>query len=62
VIRLSGIATPEGDAYPVISSVCIVDSRQWESAVPGPPVFSTGTLEPVRPKIELYSRTALAPT
>ncbi len=62
MIRLSGIATPEGDAYPVISSVCIVDSRQCESRVPGPPVFSTGTLVPVTPKIALYSLTAFAPT
>ena len=40
VILLIGLTGPL--MKPVISSVPKVDSRQWASAVPGPPVASTG--------------------
>ena len=45
--------------HPVINSVVKVLSRQWLSAVPGPPVFSTGTFDD--PPIRFHSDPAAAP-
>src|SRR5215207_7070665 len=62
VSRLRGF--PALPTKPVMSSLRKTDSLQWESRVPGPPVFSTGTavgrLPP--PRRMPYSLMALAPT